>query len=47
MGQPHRPRGLRAVFLSDVVVNLVVIALGIERRVNVAKIDRLIFYLAS
>ena len=33
---------LRAVFAADVVVNLIVIALGIKRRVNVAKINRFI-----
>ena len=33
---------LGAVFGADIVVNLVVIALGIERRIDVAKINRLI-----
>ena len=33
---------LRAVFLSDVVVNLIVIALGIKRRVNITKVNRFV-----
>lgn len=33
---------LRAVFLPDVVVNLIVVALGIKRRVNIAKINRFV-----
>jgi hypothetical protein len=33
---------LRPVFAADVVVNLIVVALGIKRRVNVTKINRFI-----
>jgi len=33
---------LRTVFGADVVVYLVVVALGIERRIDVAKINRLV-----
>jgi len=33
---------LCAVFVTDVVVNLIVIALGIKRRVNIAKVSRFI-----
>ncbi len=30
---------LRAVFLPDVVVNLIVVALGIKRRVDITKVN--------
>lgn len=33
---------LRAVFLTDVVVNLIVIAFGIKRRVNITKVNRFV-----
>jgi len=39
----HERLSLGAVFGADIVVYLVVVAFGIERRVNVTKIDGIVF----
>jgi hypothetical protein len=38
---------LRSIFTAQLVINLVVVALGIEGRVNVAKMNRLIPHLIA
>ena len=38
---------LRAVFAADVVVNLEIIAVGIERRVDIAKVNRFVLEVAA